>query len=209
MAKNPTAGTPPVLIANNLVYQNGARCIHAKEAKNVWVVNNTCYKNGLDLRNNPALGEYSSYKTTNSYAINNIVHAWSGHPPFRYELDNGTIRFYRNSYYEGGTNVLPPGVINDTNQMRKANPLFVSPIDVDPTRDGQYNTALVPDQVGNRFQLQSTSPLINSGIDPRTVVGVTPEIKTGLEAYLLKDIRGVARPQGTGFDLGAYEYNGT
>jgi hypothetical protein len=48
--------TPPELIANNVVFQNGRRCISAFRATSAWVVNNTCYKNDLDK---PA-GEFSA-----------------------------------------------------------------------------------------------------------------------------------------------------
>jgi hypothetical protein len=41
---------PPLLIANNLVYQNGGRCIENLHVQHVCVVNNTCYMNGLDSR---------------------------------------------------------------------------------------------------------------------------------------------------------------
>src|SRR5439155_3086646 len=43
-----TANTPPALVANNVVYENGGRCIQAYVVTNIWVVNNTCYKNALD-----------------------------------------------------------------------------------------------------------------------------------------------------------------
>src|SRR5262249_50837796 len=36
---------PPVLIANNLIYQNGGRCIHILENTDKWIINNTCYQN--------------------------------------------------------------------------------------------------------------------------------------------------------------------
>jgi len=44
------ADTPPTLIANNVVYHNGGRCIQILLVSNVWVVNNTCYQNALDCR---------------------------------------------------------------------------------------------------------------------------------------------------------------
>ena len=38
----------PALIANNVVYMNGGRCIHSYRTNHIWIVNNTCYKNLLD-----------------------------------------------------------------------------------------------------------------------------------------------------------------
>src|SRR6266446_4887102 len=47
-SSNPsTANTPPVLIANNVVFENGGRCITIFVVTNIWTINNTCYKNAL------------------------------------------------------------------------------------------------------------------------------------------------------------------
>jgi len=62
------------------------------------------------------------------------------------------------------------------------------------------NTAINSDPLfvnlnANNFQLQSGSPCINSG--------------RNLSAIVARDILGVSRPQGTAFDIGAFEYNPT
>src|SRR5215468_2137709 len=70
--------TAPVLIANNVVYQNGARCIHSRYATNIWIVNNTCYKNGLDttVAGGQPIGEYQLYGSSHDYVVNNLVFSW-------------------------------------------------------------------------------------------------------------------------------------
>ncbi len=204
-----TAATPPVLIANNLVYMNGGRCIHIYLNHSKWVINNTCYANSLDGEiggGTGSVGEYSTLDASKVYFINNVVKAWTKGYPFL-QYNSSEIKYYRNTYYGGkGLRGISSTVANDPAQLREVAPQFVDPIKLDPTADGQYRNALHPNQVGNRFTLQADSPLINAGIDPRTVPGMTAEIKAGIEQYVLKDLQGTARPQGSGFDIGAYEY---
>jgi hypothetical protein len=200
--------TPPVLIANNLVYMNGGRCIHIYRNQNKWVVNNTCYSSSLDGQLNSGAGsvpEYSALYATNVYFVNNVVKAWiKGYPFKQYQSTN--IKYFRNVYTGGkGLSGVSSTSASDPQQLRQANPLFVNPIALDPTADGQYRNALHPDQIGTRFQLQSSSSLINAGIDPRTIPGLTTELKAGIEKYLMRDLNGTPRPQGSGFDIGAYE----
>src|SRR5439155_14001537 len=94
--------------------------------------------------------------------------------------------------------------------MMNANPMFVNPPAVSdsiPTQPGTgwFWDALNPRQLGNMLELQAGSPAINAGIDPATLTS-DPNIRSVLQQYTSQDIKGVARPQGAAFDLGAYEY---
>ena len=79
---------------------------------------------------------------------------------------------------------------------------------LDPTADQQQDAAPAPGTIGTRFVPLSGSPLINTGIDPRQAQGMTDALRQGIARYVLTDIAGVARPQGAGFDIGAYEVAG-
>ncbi len=88
------------------------------------------------------------------------------------------------STVEGGYNILNTGVPYDSLDIL-ADPLFINP--------GNF---LGPDSIpftdDDGFALQDSSPAIDAGI--------------GLPGIVDYDILGVPRPQGDGWDIGAYEY---
>jgi Right handed beta helix region len=195
---------PPVLIANNLVYMNGGRCIHSYRTSHVWVINNTCYKNGLDRRLlSPP--EFTAHKGARGiHFINNIAFAWTNRWP--YSVDStSSASFRRNSQYGGRPSRVPRSVSSRPGRLRTANPLFANPPPVDADADGQWSSAPPPWVIGNAFHLQSASPLIDAGIDPRYAPRVTRPLRRGIRSFLKHDVDGRSRPQGNGFDLGAYE----
>ncbi len=200
--------TPPELIANNVVYQNGRRCISAFHASNAWVVNNTCYKNDLDK---PA-GELQNTGASGIYEVNNISYSWSTNNPYLDVTPLVDTHYHYNQWISSGTgtpSVIPSGALIDPAQLKQADPLFVNPPYVSPTGSGQYNNAVPPDQITDQFHLQSGSPAIGAGIDPTTIPGISSEIISGLKQYVYTDIEGHARTPGSHFDLGAYAYSGS
>lgn len=201
-----TANTPPVLIANNLIYENGGRCIHSFIVTHIWVVNNTCYKNGLDMRLvGQAYGEITEIDSSDIHVINNLVDAWSNRDAF-VELGGLPMLYAHNGYQQGAAPGPSTPVPAGPFKTRRMATQFVNPPPVDTTAAGQYANAVSPDQLGTGFRLRSTSPAIGAGMDPRLAPGVTPALRAGIEAYVLSDLAGTARPQGSRWDLGAYEY---
>ena len=200
--------TPPELIANNVVYQNGRRCITGRYSTNTWAVNNTCYKNGLDKMS----GEYQTISTSGMYEVNNISYAWNMNYPHLDLTPLVDTHYHHNTWISSGTGtplVVPSSVTTDPAQLKHADPLFVNPPYVSPTGSGQYNNAVPPDQITDQFHLQSGSSAIGAGIDPTTIPGIASEIISGLKQYVYTDIEGNARTPGSPFDLGAYVYSGT
>jgi hypothetical protein len=197
-----------VLIANNLVYENGGRCIHTLNTMNNWIINNTCFANSLDSQvgeGSGSVGEIAIHGSTKTYLINNAVFAWTnGYAYYQYNSDE--VYYYHNSYYYGRGLILPASVAGDPDQIRMANPIFMWRPALDPNADAQYSSALPPEQISNRLELQPESSLIDTGIDPRLIPGIPPEIQAGLQLYILTDLKDKGRPSGGGFDLGAYEY---
>ena len=199
--------TPPELIANNVVYQNGRRCINLYHASNAWAVNNTCYKNDLDKN----AGEFQTFDASGIYEVNNISYGWSSNNPYLDAAPLVDTRYHYNQWITSGTGtpqVVPSSVLKDPTQLKPADPLFVNPPYVSPTGSGQYNNAVPPAQITDQFHLQSGSSAIRAGIDPTTIAGISSEIISGLKQYVYTDIEGHARTPDSAFDLGAYMYSG-
>lgn len=190
-----SANTPPALIVNNVVYENGGRCIEAYTVTNFWIVNNTCYENNLD----PALESAGSITVNNSragYVINNVaVTRQANSPPYSQENSVVGIAYFSNLYSGASINF----TYSDPSQLIQADPLFVNPPVLDPA------TPSSPFQLDSRLMLQQSSPAISRGIDPSAPIDLPAAIVTDLRKYVYTDINGIPRPQGGRPDLGAYQ----
>ena len=193
-----SANTPPALIANNVVYGNGGRCIENNYVTNIWVVNNTCYDNELDLTQGKA-GEISNHNSSNIYYINNVVQSWNNEYPFSVAGTSNTGLTFSNNLIYGGTNSGTPSTGFTT-----ANPDFVNPPAYNATAGGQYASTINPASLGNGLNLQSDSPAIGAGIDPMSLMGTNDNLKTDVSACVSTDISGNARPTSGSITLGAY-----
>lgn len=194
-----SADTPPALVANNVVYQNGGRCIETYVVTQVWVVNNTCYKNALDVAQ--ASDEIATNKSKGNYFVNNIAQSWMNRRPYGQHNTNERMSYYRNIGY-GGPIHLPSAIMAD---VFSADPRFRRAPALHPTRDGQYWESHPPDQLGDALTLQPDSPAVDAGIDPTTIPGVPAAVIGDLRRYAFADLNGTPRPQGIQFDIGAYE----
>jgi hypothetical protein len=194
-----TANTPSALIANNVVYGNGGRCIEDFTVTNIWVVNNTCYDNDLDLTEGTQ-GSITSNQSSTQHFVNNIVEAWHSQPAFKIEgsYTAGSITYSHNLIYGGTTS----GVASS--DFQTANPDFTSPPAYNATSGGQYANTMSPAALGTDLTLRSGSPAINAGIDPTTLT-TNSSLKSDMSAYIYTDINGNARPKGGAFTLGAYQ----
>jgi|GEM_PF-3386311 len=206
-SNNDTGTTPPVLILNNVIYQNGGRCIHNLEVTNIWVVNNTCYGNSLDSRvaQTGSVGEYTFQKAKNNYMVNNLVLAWTKGYTLMHSPETQNIKYYNNIIFGGkGAAGVISSITGDAKQVRNINPQFTNAPSLDGNADGQYGKALNVLSLTNHFYLKPTSPAVDTGIDPTTLTS-DENLKRDLARYIYKDYEGKARPQGRGIDIGAYE----
>ncbi len=199
------ADAPPVLIANNVVFENGGQCVSVYHRQHIWLVNNTCYQNALDKRlpGTVEIGATGS-DTSDVHFLNNVAYAWTGRAVYRLH-DGASAAFLRNLEYGGTKSIVPSSVLSDSAQLSRVDPLFMAPPYVDPNLDQQQTAALEPWKLGSALIPTLTSPLIDAGIDPSTAHGVTPDIRAGIEEYLREDVTGAPRPRGGGWDIGAYE----
>jgi len=194
-----SVNTPSALILNNVVYGNGGTCIENFYVSNIWVVNNTCYDNVLDLTLGTS-GNIENGTSKDSYYINNIVQSWGSNFSYQVEGTNTTGLIFRSNLAYGDPNRGTP-----TLGFITANPQFVSPPSYNATAGGQYANTISPTSLGNGLDLQSTSPAIGAGIDPLSLSGLNPDLQSDLSACIYTDINGNPRPKGGPFTIGAYQ----
>jgi parallel beta-helix repeat protein len=129
-------------VANNLVFDNGARGIHCYESDNVIVINNTCYQNCQSSFTRE--GELTAFDASNISFINNIVSPSANIPPiFAYDLTTSNIVSQNNLI---------------TNNFNLANPTGINNI------SGNANFVFATANASQAdFHIQSPSPAINSG----------------------------------------------
>ena len=196
----------PTLVTDNVVYMNGGRGITTLQTTGkVYVVNNTLYKNGLDLRM-AGIGEAAPNSSANQVWANNAVYAWQ--PRYTYQLLGGStgIMYRRDSSFGGlGTKYLPQPIAANAAEVASANPRFTAAPDVNPSADGQWRNPPTPASLAGGLSLAADSPLVGAGVDPRTLPGLDPAMLAGIDKWAMTAINGKARPVGGAFDVGAYE----
>ena len=181
----PDLQLPKTLIANNVIFHNGGKCIHVLNTSNVDIVHNSCYHNVETERlAEGCAGEinlqrtYSYSSAINIRVYNNIAYGRGGGTCHSGREERYAFQVWGGVEYESDYNLWYNGAVvqvgpNDI----VADPLFRYP-SIDPGKAD--------------FSLMSTSPAVDSGID---------QFATAVP----KDYLGVSRPQGEGFDRGAYE----
>ncbi len=151
------------LVANNVVYNNGASGILSYSSQHVDVINNTTYHNNTALN----YGEILIKDSNDVSVFNNVLNA-SADKAVSIDGSSSALVWDYNLTFGGNASVML-GVHDQS-----GDPLFANaPAD---------------------FQLQSTSPALDSG---------TPFLNTHLAPAT--DSIGVSRPQGPQYDKGAYE----
>jgi chitodextrinase len=201
---------PPALIANNLTYQNGGRGIEVyQNSGNVWVVNNTAYSNGLDMQvGSGQAPDFMAMNATNVHFVNNIAFGRKNNQNFTsayiYNNTSATINWARNIGYNGSTPGVSSSTTSDTSQYRNTDPQFAAAPPV-PTNSTPWTNAVAPWNIGTSLTLKTTSPAINTGINPANATGMTTDLANSMAPYLQTDLAGNPRIKNGTPDLGAYE----
>jgi parallel beta-helix repeat protein len=163
-AGNGPAYTGRTLVEDNISFNNGGSGIHAFSAGHVDIINNTAYNNGQVVGYADIYASYSN----DCRVMNNIAYARTGGKTN--DIKNNTNVTYDYNIYYNTTSIVGAGPHDIV-----ADPQFIN-LSVDPA-------------VAN-FQLQASSPAVNSG---------------GTTVFSAIDFLKVARPKGAGPDRGAYE----
>src|SRR2546421_11653538 len=148
-----------------------------------------CYKNGLDLSEEPSIGEFDSQNSTNGHFVNNIGVAWQPtHPAYVQAGTNSNVYYFKNLYFGSSCSF----ACSDATQWFSGDPLLANTpyFDGAASADGQYKTARPPSEgtptdhgsaarrcssmvptcgiVSGFGLVSSNSPAYNTGIDPTT-----------------------------------------
>lgn len=186
---NNGANNPLTLISNNILLRNGGRCIQVLNTSNTHIYNNTCYQNVQTPRLiDNGSGELQIMEhSVNGFEMdiknvefrNNLVYGHGKASLFRvWEVPGETPQYIEdnNLFYNG----LLPATIGDNSII--ANPMLIAL----PTCSAPYSC----DWSSFDFNLQENSPAINAGAS-------LPGVRN--------DYEGTVRPQGDGYDIGAFE----
>ncbi len=186
------AHLPPILIENNVIYDNGGKCVCALGTQNIWIVGNTCYKNSTDaLWLNPEdKAEIGAYETDsvpaiNLHVLNNIAYALDGQRITHFpdsDADDSKQLEMRNNLWFGNPPSDPYSCPYGENPVC-GDPMFVNPAGAD-------------------FHLLARSQAIDTGTSDFTWPGMQLTLQ-------LLDRDGTSRPQGAGYDIGAFESTAT
>jgi hypothetical protein len=200
---------PPALIADNLTYENGGRgIVDFHNSGDVWVINNTAYANGLDLRVGEGRAPDLMANEANAHFVNNIgygrINGSTFTDAYTYNNTQSTIAWSDNLAFNGTTSGVSSSVTADPAQYRYADPLFTAAPPV-PGGSAPWAAAVAPWGIADGLTTQPGSPAIDTGVDPHTVAGMTSTLAAGLDAHMATDLAGAPRTQGAATDLGAYE----
>lgn len=186
---------PPIqdiLIKNNVVHDCSASAVRMytmRDMENINFYNNVFYNNldAIDVHNNLNILSMSFKNNifyNDKYSDGNLIRVQNNAFSSKMTFDN-------NLYYNTVGNVFNiggdmwayvDGNIYDFSQFKSAYP--------SKEQHGVFGNPLFVNANAKNFHLQSGSPAINTGAN----VGVT------------KDFDDVSRPQGSGYDIGAFEY---
>ena len=176
-------------------------------------------------------------RTEDIYFYNNIIYSANQNSQYAASVislrgdgdtDHGNIRLFNNTVYgnggESNSGILEMGLANSDSpgQVKFFNNIFYLTDNLEPYAMSSYIDSIssdyncwhgsdgnVPVWEGsnkvvsnpifldpslNNFQLQSTSPAVNAG-------------SSSISLVVQKDFLGLSRPQGSGYDIGAFEYD--
>lgn len=191
------AGTP-VLITGNLVYMNGGRGIQigagqgVTTSAKVYVVNNTCWKNGLDYRKQGNWGEFVGSQAQGTVFANNLCVGDSS-PTYRMLSSTGIVGV-KNAGFGPVSSGFTPDFTADP-QFTWTPPFTVGQIEQwkNPPKPWLLPTGA--------FSLSNTSPYVAAGVDPTTLAGLSPAMVTQMRRYAGSDLS--SRERGSAPALGA------
>jgi parallel beta-helix repeat protein len=185
----PDQQSPKTLISNNVIFNNGGRCIHLLNSSNTDIINNTCYHNvETPFISDNCGGEISLQRTyayssaINLQVYNNIVYGKGG------TCNDGKDQAYLFQVWCGQAGC--PQYTADYNLWFNGAVVDLGPHDIVADPDFRY-PSLNPTSAD--FRLMKTSPAIDSGTDQ-------------FAQAVTADYLGIPRPRGDGFDMGAFEY---
>jgi len=176
-----------VLVANNVVFNNGARGINVYLTDKVDVFNNTAWGN----MHHPDMsgGQIAIGSSDNARVFNNIAYASGDDRPFQTYGNNANNEFDYNLHFGG---MPSDGATRGANDVT-ADPGFL-----------EIPTVKAFGRPPQNFGLFDDTDYHN--VADFSIAADSPAIDRGRELDIERDIKGIDRPKGSGFDIGAYEF---
>jgi hypothetical protein len=185
---------------NNVVVNATWSCVATSSSYNVHIYNNSCYNTGTSTHGSIFLSNESSIGQTgaNIEIRNNIVYGSANNPVVK--IDNNAMSSYTTLYIDHNIYYVSGGAPKFTwDEAGLSNSSFSSWQTQIAARTGHADSSIVANPLysdtstssSTALTLQATSPAINAGVT---------------SSYVTTDKQGTARPQGSGVDIGAYEY---
>jgi parallel beta-helix repeat protein len=184
---------PPVLIANNLVYENGGAGIAVFSTfGQVWIVNNTAYANGLDLSVDAGeAAEYQVIKAANVHLVNDVAYGRQNRANYSYAYVYrnvaSSITWLGDIAYNGTTAGVQSSILGNRRDIQNVDPAFVDPPPV-PKAHAPWSSAVPPWEIGHALDLRPDKAVVQTGVDLIASKQFAAALVPGLRRYLTVDI---------------------
>ena len=198
---------PTSYIIGNEIY-NCTNGIITWRVATVYILNNTMYGNAKGFFSQIAHGDPGPTYDSTYYIVNNIIVDIIDHPTV--SEDEVHIRI-RESLAADRSTLSYCLFSQDVNNVKIEWPtIYTSVAAFVAGEPGKGEGCLETDPLfvsATNHQLQANSPAVNSGIYTGPVATAYDLFQTLYGINIKKDINGITRPQGSAWDMGAYERN--
>lgn len=198
------------LFDGNQVYNNGGYGYHIynsgqSNVSNNIIRNNVLYGNGFDPGINITAAAIILSSGSNNQAYNNVIYGNNNGIQLDYSPAGANHKVYNNTIY-GNTNF---GITNGTDGAQiKNNIIYGNGIAIQKVGTNTAYANNLCGGSGTGCDRVGDPRFTNTSAHDFTLLQASPAVDAGATiSAVTTDLSGVARPQGSAYDIGAYEYH--